>query len=105
MQLTGGRGANDSHRDGANEMEVTLEDIQVMCVRAEGGPEGAKQAFDKLESRRPALKGRKFYGTFHAGEYRACVALRPEDDPSAIGLDVWVIPGGRYVRAKMGDLS
>ncbi len=52
-------------------MEVTLEDIQIMCVRAEGGPEGAKQALDKLESRLPALKGRKFYGTFHAGEYRA----------------------------------
>lgn len=86
-------------------MEVTLEDIQVMFVRAEGGSEGAKEAFDKLESRLPSLRGRKFYGTYHAGEYRACVALRPEDDPSAMGLDVWVIPGGRYVRAKVKDWS
>lgn len=64
---------------------------------------GAGQAFDKLESYLSSLRGRKFYGTFQAGEYRACVALQPEDRPSELGLATWVIPGGRYARRKVKD--
>lgn len=82
-------------------MEVTLDDIEVMYVAAEGGPAGAQQAFDRLESRLKSLKGRRFYGTFHAGEYRACVALQPYDKPAELGLATGVIPGGKYIREKM----
>lgn len=82
-------------------MEVILDDIEVMCVVADGGPAGAQQAFDKLESKLTSLRGRRFYGTYHAGEYRACVACRPNDKPEDLGLDTWVIPGGKYIREKM----
>jgi hypothetical protein len=82
-------------------MEVTLDDIEVMHVLSDAGPAGARGAFEKLEAKLRTLKGRKFYGTFHGGEYRACVALQPGDDPEALGLDTWVIPGGKYVREKM----
>jgi hypothetical protein len=84
-------------------MEIVLGDIEVMYVSAEGGPAGAKQAFDRLESCLINLRGRKFYGTFQAGEYRACVALQPEDRPSDFGLSTWIIPGGRYARKKVKD--
>ena len=84
-------------------MEVTLDDIEVMYITAEGGPQGAGQAFEKLESYLSTLRGRKFYGTYQSGEYRACVAVIPEDDPSHLGLDTCIIPGGRYIRKKMKD--
>jgi hypothetical protein len=82
-------------------MEVTLDDIEVMYIDAEKGPEGAEQAFDKLESHFSTLRGRKFYGTYQSGKYSACVAIKPEDDPSSMGLDTCIIPGGRYIRKKM----
>ncbi len=38
------------------------------------------------------------YGTFHpaSGVYRACASPREGDDPGALGLETWTIPGGRY---------
>jgi len=86
-------------------MQVTLEDIPVMCVVAIDGLDGIKGAWDKLEAPLPTLKGRKFYGTYLNGEYRACVALHKDDDPAALGLDAWVIPGGAYARRKMVNWS
>jgi hypothetical protein len=85
--------------------DVTLEDINVMCVIAEGGAAGARAAFDRLEAKLPSLRGRKFYGAYYPerGEYRACVTLEPGEDPATYGFDSWVIPGGRYVREKMKD--
>lgn len=82
-------------------MEVTIDNIEVMFVPAEDGPRGAREAFNKLESKLPTLKGRKFYGTFHHGEYRACVAITEEDNPDAMGLHRWVIPGGKYAKRKI----
>ena len=84
-------------------MEVSLDDIEVMFIAAENGPEGAEQAFDKLESHLSTLRGRKFYGTYQSGEYRACVEIMPEDDPSSLGFDTYIIPGGRYIRKRMKD--
>jgi hypothetical protein len=82
-------------------MEVILDDLDVWYVRSESGPSGARDAFAQVEAKIGSLKGRRFYGTFHSGEYRACVARRPEEDPQALGLGAWVIPGGRYVRDKL----
>jgi hypothetical protein len=82
-------------------MLVTLEDIKVMFVVSPSGPPGAGEAFDRLESRLPSLKGSKFYGTMLNGEYRACVALEAQDSPAAVGLETWTIPGGVYARRKL----
>lgn len=86
---------------------VTLEDLQVMYVESDTGLAGASKAFDRLESHVGTLKGRKFYGTFMppAGPYRACVAIQPADDPAAVGLATWTIPGGKYRRGKVLDWS
>jgi hypothetical protein len=82
-------------------MLVTLDDVKVMFVVSPSGPQGAGEAFDRLEARLPSLKGRKFYGTLLNGEYRACVALGAQDAPAGMGLQTWTIPGGVYARRKL----
>lgn len=82
-------------------MRVTLDDIDVMCVVADGGPNGGPDAFAALEALLGSPRGRKFYGTYSHGEYRACVAVRPGDDPKSLGLTSWRIPGGDYERRKL----
>lgn len=84
-------------------METTLGEIPMMYIVAEGGPAGARDAFNKLEGKLQSLRGRKFYGIFQpaTGEYRACVAIESGDDPQRLGLATGVIPGGLYIREKM----
>lgn len=82
-------------------MIVTLDPVKVMFVVSPDGPQGAGEAFDRLEARLSSLKGRKFYGTLLNGEYRACVALEVQDAPAAMGLETWTIPGGAYARRKL----
>ena len=74
-----------------------------MCVVASGGTAGGPAAFDALEAPLGSLRGRRFYGTYLAGEYRACVAIELGDDPAALGLATWCIPGGSYERRTLLD--
>jgi hypothetical protein len=74
-----------------------------MFIRTVDQPEGIRQAWERLESLLGSLRGRKFFGTFDlaSSEYRACVQLRDDDDPAALGLEVGTIPGGSYLRARI----
>jgi hypothetical protein len=65
--------------------------------------EQAPAAFDQLEAKLTTLKGRHFYGVVVGTEYRACVAIGPEDDPARLPHPRWVIPGGKYVRRKLAN--
>jgi hypothetical protein len=85
---------------------VVIRDIDVMFVA--GAPdrpiaEQAPAAFNELEAKLPTLRGRHFYGVVVGTEYRACVAIGPEDDPDALPHPRWVIPGGKYARRKLAD--
>lgn len=84
-------------------MEVTLDPIRVMWVKAEGGLTGVRAAWSKLESKLPSLKGRKFYGAYHDNVYLACVAIIDEKEAETFGLPTWTIPGGKYLREKVTD--
>ncbi len=86
-------------------MEVIIEPIKVMYTKSEGGPSGGEAAFHMLESKLPSIKGRKFYGTFQDGEYRACVEMKEADSPEPLGLGTWEIPGGKYYKRKVDDWS
>jgi hypothetical protein len=85
---------------------VERPEIPVMyleTVDGDGAAIGA--AWDRLEDL-VGLRGRRFLGVFNtgAGWYRTCVQLRDGDDPAALGLPTTVIPGGRYLRARLrGD--
>ena len=64
-------------------------------------PEQAPEAFRRLESKLPSLKGRRFYGVELDDEYRGCVGIIENDDLSSLPHPTWVIPGGKYVRRKI----
>ena len=84
-------------------LEVTLDPIRVMWVKAEGGLSRVGEAWSTLESKLPSLKGRKFYGAYHDEVYRACVAIIDEKEAETFGLPTWTIPEGRYVRERVAD--
>jgi len=63
--------------------------------------EQAPLAFATLEGQLTRLKGRRFYGVVVDGQYRACVAIRPEDYADAFPHPTWVIPGGKFARRKL----
>ncbi|MDO8429275.1 MAG: hypothetical protein Q7S88_01470 [Candidatus Daviesbacteria bacterium] len=85
-------------------MEVELEDIPVMYLISPSGPQGAGEAFKKLEDAiKWQLKGRKFYGTMFSGEYRVCLAITEPREPEKLGFPTWTIPGGKYFKDKIKD--
>jgi hypothetical protein len=49
------------------------------------------------------LRGRRFFGAFYvdAHEYRVCVQAQDRDDAKALGLEVGVLPGGIFLRARL----
>lgn len=85
-------------------LEVEIQEIPVMSVKADGGPSGAAEAFQKLESALGGnFSGRRFYGTFHKDEYWTNVATIEGDKPEALGLEKKVIPAGKYAKRKVKD--
>ena len=84
--------------------QTILSEVDVMYVQAEG-LEKVKEAFSKLEAKLASLKGRKFYGAYtpQNGIYKACVAITKGDDPAALGLETYTIPGGKYAGEKLND--
>jgi len=86
---------------------VERADVEVLRVLADWKGGGPAEAMQRLESKLPSLRGRKFYGAFRllpeGEEYFACVEKFATDDPRAMGLDVGIIPGGLYARRKIFD--
>lgn len=86
---------------------VERNEIEVLRVRANMKGKGPAEAMQVLEAKLPSIKGRKFYGTFRVlpdgEEYYACVERTPLDDPTTLGLEVGIVPGGLYVRRKVLD--
>jgi hypothetical protein len=81
---------------------VEREEVAVMYRVTDDNPEAMGRAWAELEAV-VGLRGRKFFGTFHAssGEHRVCVQLRDGDDPEALGLKVGTLPDGRYLRLRL----
>lgn len=73
-----------------------------MFLRTRDAVEHIRAGWDRLERIVPT-RGRKFYGAVHAptAEYWVCVEMKKDDDPAALGLETGILPGGRYVRARL----
>jgi len=88
---------------------VDLPDAKLMVSRADEFPSGIKAAWDRLESKLPSLKGRKFYGLTicEDGElaYFAGVEVVSDQEASSLGFPTMMIRGGKYARAKLLDWS
>ena len=76
--------------------------VSVMFKRVADEPDAITRGMAEVEEA-VGLHGRKYYGAFDLGgdEYRVCVQFRDGDDPDALGLEVGVLPGGRYARLRL----
>jgi hypothetical protein len=81
---------------------VERADTPVMFVRTADEPVDMGRGWHELEAV-VGLRGRKFFGAFDPSprEYRVCVQARDDDDAQALGLESGVLPGGRYLRARL----
>ena len=86
---------------------VNLPDVNLVVSRADEFPSGIKAAWDRLESKLPSLKSRKFYGlTVCEGSQLAYFAgFEPVNDEevASLGFPTMMIKGGKYARAKLFD--
>jgi hypothetical protein len=82
---------------------VERDEVTVMFKRVADEQSAIERGWAELEQSVGSLRGRKFYGTFDPAtrEYRACVQLREEDRPDALGLEVGKLPGGRYLLVRI----
>lgn len=82
---------------------VDRDDVAVLCLRVRDELAEIQRAWPQLERQVGSLRGRRFYGAgdAEAGWYRACVALREGDDADELGLELWTLPGGRYLRTRL----
>jgi hypothetical protein len=76
--------------------------VPVMFKRVHDEQGAISQGMAEVEAA-VGLRGRKYYGAFNADgdEYRICVQLREGDDAEALGLELGVLPGGRYARVRL----
>jgi hypothetical protein len=88
---------------------VDMPEVKLMVSRADEFPGGIKAAWDRLESKLPSLKGRRFYGlTVCEGSglaYFAGVEIVSDQEAPSLGFPTMMIKGGRYARAKLLDWS
>lgn len=82
-------------------------EIKILYVKSQNGTMESRQAFDKLESKLPTLKGRKFYGLVFGippnDEYWASVELMPDDQPELWGFRTGSIPAGKYIQERIDN--
>lgn len=85
-------------------LRVERPEVSVMFLEVADEPSDISRGWRELEDLLGSLKGRKFLGTFDGGTYRVCVQPRAGDDADALGLRTAIVPGGRYLRARLpGD--
>jgi hypothetical protein len=80
--------------------------IPVLFKRTTDEQEAITRTWAEVEEAVGSLRGRKFYGAFHAAtrEYWVCVQQRENDDAVGLGLEEGTLPGGRYARERLeGD--
>ena len=93
---------SDPIRDDVAATLVERDETQVMFLRTTDDPGSVGDLWQRFEAL-VGLRGRKFYGAFDAStrEYRLCVQVKDGDDPATLGLESGILPGGRYLRARL----
>ena len=79
--------------------------MRLLVDKAETFPEGIPGAFQRLEARLPAPRGRKLYGVARAAgcamEYHAGVVAEDDGEGARLGLPEMTIPAGPYARTTL----
>jgi hypothetical protein len=86
-------------------MEINREPIRVLYKETKDTPTGIQALFDELCASVDNLENRRFFGasTGPTGTYRACVEKLTDDDPAAMGLTDWALPGGLFASERVED--
>jgi len=86
-------------------MEVHRKPIKILYLETQDTPAGIQALFDRLCEKVENLENRRFFGasTGPTGTYRACVEKLAGDDPSALGLTEWKLPGGLFAIERVED--
>lgn len=73
-----------------------------MYLRTSTAAEQIRSGWDRMEHL-IGTRGRKFYGALDqpTGEYWVCVEMKDGDDSAALGLETAILPGGKYLRARL----
>lgn len=73
-----------------------------MLERTRDDLEAIQELWPRFE-RLVGLRGRKMFALVdgEAGEYAACTPVLDRDNPAALELEVGVLPGGTYLRARL----
>ena len=73
-----------------------------MYLQTSTAAEEIRRGWDRMEQL-VGTKGRKFYGALDqpTGAYWVCVEMKDGDDAAALGMETAVLPGGRYLRARL----
>jgi hypothetical protein len=93
---------DDQGPDRVVAVPVERDAIEVMFLRCRDDPAVFGPVWQRLEGL-VGLGGRKFFGAFNPSldEYRVCVQKQAGDDPASLGLESGILPGGRYLRARL----
>jgi hypothetical protein len=78
------------------------EPVPVLLARCADELPAIQELWPRFE-RAVGLRGRKMYGAADvaAGRYFSCTPIRPDDDASALGLEVGELAGGRFRRGRL----
>ena len=73
-----------------------------MYLRTSTAADQIRGGWDRMEHL-VGTRGRKFYGALDqpTGEYWVCVEMKDGDDAGALGLESAILPGGKYLRARL----
>ena len=81
--------------------------LRLVVCRATEFPAGIPDSWNRLESKLPSLKGRKFYGLtfFEDGHlvYYAGVEPLDENEAVSLGFPLMTLKGGEYARVRLMD--
>jgi hypothetical protein len=84
---------------------VRRPDVPIMYTDVAFDVEAIQAGWPEFEARFDSLRGRKMMAVVFAeqGIYRLATAMRDEDDPDALGLEMGALPGGDYLRLHLED--
>lgn len=84
---------------------VTRDDVAIMYLDVAFDVEAIQAGWPEFESRFDSLRGRKMMAVVfpERGIYRLATAMRDDDDPDAMGLQIGALPGGAYLRLALVD--
>jgi hypothetical protein len=83
-------------------VRINRQEVRVMLERTRDELAAIQELWPRFE-RLVGLRGRKMFALVDggAGEYAACTPVLDRDEPAALGLEVGVLPGGSYLRARL----